>query len=272
MATNYPGSLDVFTNPASGNTLDSPSHSLQHSNLNDAVEAVETKLGIGTATPGTATAYYPLVSGTAGATSWTPLTYQGITAGSATSGQVLTSQGGGTAIWSTPTVAGLVLLNTTSFSGVTTQAISSVFSSTYRHYQIIGSITSAAATTSVKLRLRSGSTDNSATNYASGAFFTGGDGTSGNTDSSNGDTAFPILPLEASPSFPGGVFNYTLFNPFETQYTRLTGFYERTGGAGAFGYFRGGNLEVTTSYDGINIITDSAQNIAGVVSIYGFNQ
>jgi len=168
--------------------------------------------------------------------------------------------------------SGLVLLNTTSFSGVTSQAISSVFSSTYRHYQIIGSITSAVLTTAVKLRLRSGSTDNSATNYASGAFFTGGDTTTGNTDSSNSDTAFSILPLEASPSFPGGVFNYTLFNPFETQYTRLTGFYERTGGAGAFGYFRGGNLEVTTSYDGINIITDSAQNIAGVVSIYGFNQ
>jgi hypothetical protein len=167
---------------------------------------------------------------------------------------------------------GLVLLNTTSFSGVTTQAISSVFSSTYRHYQITGSITSAAANTAVKLRLRSGSTDNNATNYASGGFYTGGDATSGNTDSSNGDTAFQILPLESAPSFPGGVFNYTLFNPFETTYTRLTGFYQRTSGSGAYGYFRGGNLEVTTSYDGINIITDSAQNIAGVISIYGFNQ
>lgn len=175
-------------------------------------------------------------------------------------------------IYQTKAAAGLVLLNTTSFSGVTTQAISSVFSSTYRHYQITGSITSAAATTSVKLRLRSGSTDNSATNYASGAFYTGGDTTTGNTESSNGDTAFPILPLESAPSFPGGVFNYTLFNPFETTYTRLTGFYERTGGAGAYGYFRGGNLEVTTSYDGINIITDTATNITGVVSIYGFNQ
>ena len=167
---------------------------------------------------------------------------------------------------------GLVLLNTTSFSGVTTQAISSVFSSTYRHYKIIGSITSVAANTQVKLRLRSGLTDNTSTVYASGGFYTGGDGTSGNTDSSNGDTAFQILPLESAPSFTGGVFDYTLFNPFETEYTRLTGFYERTSGAGAYGYFRGGNLEVTTSYDGINIITDSAQNISGVVSIYGYNQ
>ena len=173
--------------------------------------------------------------------------------------------------YQTKATTGLTLLNTTSFSGVTTQAISSVFSSTYRHYQIIGSITSAAANTAVKLRLRSGAIDNSTTNYAHGGFYTGGDGTSGNTDSSNGDTAFQLLPLESAPSFPGGVFNYTLFNPFETTYTRLTGFYERTSGAGAFGYFRGGNLEVTTSYDGINIITDSAQNISGVVSVYGYN-
>jgi len=115
-------------------------------------------------------------------------------------------------------------------------------------------------------------TIDAATNYASGGFYTGGDASSGNTDSSNGDTAFQILPLESAPSFPGGVFNYTLFNPFETTYTRLTGFYQRTSGSGAYGYFRGGNLEVTTSYDGINIITDSAQNIAGVISIYGFNQ
>ena len=95
MATNYPGSLDNFTNPTSTNTLDSPSHSLQHSDINDAVEAIENKLGVGTATPGTATAYFPLVAGTAGATSWTQLTASGITSGTATSGQVLTANGSG---------------------------------------------------------------------------------------------------------------------------------------------------------------------------------
>ncbi len=77
MAISFPTSLDNFTNPSSGNTLDSPSHSLQHSDINDAVEALEAKLGIG-ASP----------------------------AGSATSGQVLTAQGGGTALWATPDYAG----------------------------------------------------------------------------------------------------------------------------------------------------------------------
>lgn len=70
MASNYPTSLDSFTNPTSGDKLDSPSHSDQHSNVNDAVEALQVKIGIG-ASP----------------------------AGSATVGHVLTAQGGGTAIW-----------------------------------------------------------------------------------------------------------------------------------------------------------------------------
>ena len=47
MATNYPSSLDSFTNPAATDTLDSATvpHAAQHDNINDAVLAVETALG-----------------------------------------------------------------------------------------------------------------------------------------------------------------------------------------------------------------------------------
>lgn len=41
MATNFPASQDNFTNPTSGSSLSSPSHSQQHSDVNDAVEAIE---------------------------------------------------------------------------------------------------------------------------------------------------------------------------------------------------------------------------------------
>lgn len=44
MATSYPTSVDNFTNPSSSNTLDSPSHSDQHANANDAIEATQTEL------------------------------------------------------------------------------------------------------------------------------------------------------------------------------------------------------------------------------------
>lgn len=44
--TNFPTSLDTLTNPTASDTLDSPSHSAQHANSNDAIEALEAKVGI----------------------------------------------------------------------------------------------------------------------------------------------------------------------------------------------------------------------------------
>ena len=47
MASSFPTSLDTFTNPTSADALDSVSvpHATQHSDLNDAVEALEAKVG-----------------------------------------------------------------------------------------------------------------------------------------------------------------------------------------------------------------------------------
>jgi hypothetical protein len=41
MATNFPTGVDTFTNPVSNDSLNSPSHSVQHANANDAIEAIE---------------------------------------------------------------------------------------------------------------------------------------------------------------------------------------------------------------------------------------
>lgn len=48
MPINFPTALDTLTNPSSGNYLDDGSvpHYLQHSDANDAIEAIEAKLGI----------------------------------------------------------------------------------------------------------------------------------------------------------------------------------------------------------------------------------
>jgi hypothetical protein len=48
MATNYPTQLDVLINPTATDKLNSDTvpHHQQHANLNDAVEAVQTVLGI----------------------------------------------------------------------------------------------------------------------------------------------------------------------------------------------------------------------------------
>jgi len=46
MTTNFPTSLDSFTDPTAGSALNSPSHAGQHTDKNDAVEALEAKVGI----------------------------------------------------------------------------------------------------------------------------------------------------------------------------------------------------------------------------------
>jgi hypothetical protein len=41
LATNFPTSVDVLTNPTANDSLNSPSHATQHANANDAIEAIE---------------------------------------------------------------------------------------------------------------------------------------------------------------------------------------------------------------------------------------
>ena len=59
MASTFPTSLDTFTNPTATSLLTSPSHSLSHSDLNDAVEALEAKVAIGNTVLGKYVAYTP---------------------------------------------------------------------------------------------------------------------------------------------------------------------------------------------------------------------
>jgi hypothetical protein len=46
MASTFPGAIDSFTDPLSGSALNSPSHSAQHADLNDAAEKIETYMGL----------------------------------------------------------------------------------------------------------------------------------------------------------------------------------------------------------------------------------
>jgi hypothetical protein len=45
MATNFPASLDTLTNPTSTDSLVTVSHAGQHANANDAIEALQVKVG-----------------------------------------------------------------------------------------------------------------------------------------------------------------------------------------------------------------------------------
>lgn len=62
MASGFPGSIDNFTDPLANSPLNSPSHATLHSDVNDAVEKIETYMGLVKVIPTGAT------NGTVGAT------------------------------------------------------------------------------------------------------------------------------------------------------------------------------------------------------------
>ena len=55
MASGFPGSIDSFTNPLTTSALNSPSHAGQHQDLNDAVNKIETYMGLVKVIPTSAT-------------------------------------------------------------------------------------------------------------------------------------------------------------------------------------------------------------------------
>lgn len=59
MASTFPTTLDTFTNPTATDVLTSPSHAQQHADINDAVEALETKVAVGNTVLGKYLAYTP---------------------------------------------------------------------------------------------------------------------------------------------------------------------------------------------------------------------
>lgn len=63
MATNFPTSLDALTNPTGASALTSPDHAGQHTDANDAIEAIEAQIGT-TASPVLARLASPTFTGT----------------------------------------------------------------------------------------------------------------------------------------------------------------------------------------------------------------
>lgn len=241
MATNFPSSLDNFTNPVSGNTLDSPSHSLQHSDANDAIEAIEAKLGVGNSP-----------------------------AGSATAGQVLTISAAGTSGWSTPNPGGLSLISSTSFTSVGSHTPGVVFSSTYINYKILIEITSCTSDATLYMKMRSDSTDNSSTYNWSMNGLSNANATV-NQSGSVQTTGFFVMTVDT------GLSDYysariDLFKPFEA--VRTTGLIQSQmlSTASVVQSANGGYVhEQAASYNSINLIA-SAGNMTGRLWIYGYNK
>lgn len=238
MAINFPTSLDDFANPASTDSLNTPSHSLQHTDLNDAVEALQAKVGIG-ASP----------------------------AGSATAGQVLTAQGGGTALWTTPDSGGLVLINTTSFSGVSSQSVSDVFSATYQSYLVQADLVNVSTANNVSIRMRVSGADNSTANYRKQYIIAGGSTVIAARSVNQTSWNAIMIATNAYESLNVIEIHY----PFETKNTEAYAkFISSPRGDIEIQHMTAG-FNGTTSFTGFTLIAD-AGTITGTVRTYGYNQ
>ena len=138
MATNFPGSLDSFTNPSASDAMDSVTvpHADQHANLNDAVESLQAKVGVdGSAV--TSSLDYKVAN-------------QGLT------------------LVKTQTVG----------SGVSSVTVTNAFSATFDHYRVIVQINSASSSPYIGMTIGSSTSGyyggRTATTYA-GAFSGAGD-------------------------------------------------------------------------------------------------
>jgi hypothetical protein len=284
MASNFPTSLDNFSNPTTGNKLDSPSHAGQHGDANDAVEALERKIGVGASTAGSATTGFPLVHSSGGTTAWAQVGYEGITSGTATSGQVLTAgTATGTAIWNTPTPSGLVQVIPTSiavtggsgsvgsngavnFTSVTSLSVNGCFNSTYDCYRLVLNLDpNATGYNSITGRLRTSGTDASGSNYSYYGMYV--DSASGPTrDVATNGTSMSLADSHTG----GGLTTIDIANPFVTKRTffNITRNNATSANTGYQFFLVGGCHNVATSYDGLTLNFTYANS--GILTIYGY--
>lgn len=162
--------------------------------------------------------------------------------------------------------SGMVHLSTVAFSGVASQAVNTVFSTTYKNYRVQINITLSTGNPALlSLRLRNATTDKSA-NYVNNQYgATGGVG----FNSASITTGFGLQDMVQNATEFGATMD--ILNPFETQNTIcLTQMFMRAQNNAFYGSNIGGIQAENYSADGLNLVA-STGNITGRIAVYGYN-
>jgi hypothetical protein len=189
-----------------------------------------------------------------------------------TNGQVLTADStAATGLkWATAATGGMTLINTTTIgSGVSSTSLpASTFTSTYTNYKFLFTgVTSTSANITVSLRLRSGSTDESAAQYSSQGYrSTGSLAQYAYLNQTSGEIGF-IRTGFAERFFVSG----EIYRPQEAIQTLYQSNYA-IDNAGTFTNLQAsGLLNTSTSYDSMSFIYAGGTVTGGKVSVYGYN-
>jgi hypothetical protein len=162
---------------------------------------------------------------------------------------------------------GLTLINTTTFSAVASHSVNDVFSATYNNYKVIFTGTPSSIGVTLRLRLRVGGADNTASNYVFSSGVTNSAGNFANNNSSTGTTSFYTADLYGNNTN----LEMTIYSPFASTNTgyQMSGQHQTSTNATGV-QFGGGAMTVTTSYTGFTLFA-STGNITGDVTVYGYN-
>lgn len=165
--------------------------------------------------------------------------------------------------------AGLVKISGASFSAASSVILpANTFSSTYKNYRLIINQTSGSATSSLKLRLRTGSTDDSGGNYAYAGIYTRSDSaTIASWRDPIGQTSIPLGDYNSSRPT---MFNVEIYNPQIATQTTTKMTCSNPDTSNTLFHFDGmGYHSQGTSYDAATIFPLSG-TITGAYVIYGY--
>lgn len=163
-----------------------------------------------------------------------------------------------------PQTSGLVLLQTVSFTTASTVSFTG-FSALFDNYRAVLDIHTSSAAAGATVRLRSGGTDNSATQYVTQQEWDQGGAHSAQLTGLS--TSIPFVPVAGSEHSATMEF----FAPFLSRVTRVSGEVDTwiTPTSGLTSSF-GGRHNVASSFDGFSYLPAGGATVTGTLSVYGY--
>ncbi len=261
MASSFPSSIDSFPDPLANSPLNAPSHSALHQDVNDAVEKVEVKLGLGSSPASSSVAGQVLRASGSGNTAWSDIVVGDIDATGRAVNDVIVADGAGNAAWSA--AAGLWLVRTVTVgSGVSSIPVTSCFSSSYTNYRVVMSGVDASSDELGFYMTLSGSTGSTYSSAIKWVPFSTGTMDGGQLN--NSATGW-LVGLTGNLDNTNAVFD--IYQPFTTRRTNIT----TQGAQGRYMIYGGGSDSNTASSTGFTIIGPVGMTFTGgTIRVYGY--
>lgn len=154
---------------------------------------------------------------------------------------------------------GLQLVTAQSFSAVSSVSVNNCFSTTYDNYRMVIDAIPASGTVDMNIRLRASGTDNTSNQYSNGRVYVGAIYSQALSSTNVGLTN--VFYCSQGENVGSAVVD--VYGPYLSQRTQIT--YLATG---SLFFVGGGQMTVTTQYDGIT--WSFSGNMTGSLRIYGY--